>query len=352
MRQLIPALALFTVATLAAHARADASPEVLAVDVGGVPAGRPQLAVTVAGARPGAVFTLRDAASPPGTAVQPLVARSWAEGDDAIAIAIVYNGQEVYIGNERITTEDDPSRYIGVYAGLRHALDELGARRVPAGSEVSLISYAQGAMHPVPTRPLWQLSGDAIGSERDYYGRFGTDLIAGIDDGIRTLEAARTPLRALIVIGDGNDTNNEAAKQALVELKRRAARDGISTFAVIYKGMLSDPGQVITAMIPGAHTINTMDDVGAAIDGFLSRITDRVYLRFAPEELGWDGHAHAFVLRADNADVDTVMAEVPYRGSATPWYRTGYVLQLLAGFAAMLVVAAAMRLTFRWRDPV
>ena len=55
------------------------------------------------------------------------------------------------------------------------------------------------------------------------------------------LHGAKAARKALIVVGDGCDTNPDAAKTALVELKKQAKQDKIQVFAIIYKSAVSSP---------------------------------------------------------------------------------------------------------------
>ena len=352
MRQPIPALALFTVLALVDRAHADPA-EVASVEITSTPTGDPQLAVTLIDAPhvPGGALTLRETSALASTALPATSVRTYAEGHEPLALAIVYNGQEIWLGND--TFEDDEQiRFIGVMPGLRAALDQIGLQRFPAGSQAALVAYANGASIRMPLTPITGLRGANLGTQLEYRNAIGTDLVSGIEVGIHQLEMSSAPIKALIVIGDGNDTNNEAAKPALADLKRRAARDRIQTFAVIYKGQLSDDGQVIGAMIPATRTAASFEGIASAIDNFLNRITDRTYATFSGENLTWDGREHSLTISAAGEDLDPAFVAMPARIRPTPWYRTDWWMQLGAGFGLVLFLAFGMRATFRWRDPV
>jgi len=352
MRKLIPALALFTVTALVERAHAQAA-EVGAAEVVTSPTGAPTIEVTLLGGPrlPAHALRLREASAGASTGTRATTVRSYADGNEPLALAIVYNGQEVWLGNETFEA-DDGARFIGALPGVRAAIDEIAAQRYPAGSQVALVAYATGAAIRLPLSPIASLHGSVLGTQLDYRNQIGTDLVTGIEQGIRQLEMSRTPIKALIVIGDGNDTNNEAAKPALAELKKHAAREGIQTFGIIYKGVLSDEGQVLTAMISRTQTVASFEGITSAIDSILGRLTDRAYATFPGDALAWDGREHALTVSTGGEDLEPTFVALPYIAQPTPWYRTGWFLQLLAGFGAVALLAVGMRATFRWRDPV
>ena len=112
MRQLIPIATLFS---LTATASAEVS--IVATDVG-----PSEITMTLDGAPLRASdLTLREASAPRSAAVHATSVRSYAEGNEAVALAIVYNGQEIYVGNDDLVPEEDPSRYLGVLKGMQGA---------------------------------------------------------------------------------------------------------------------------------------------------------------------------------------------------------------------------------------
>src|SRR5262245_7504502 len=182
--------------------------------------------------------------------------REYTEGTETIAIALVINGQEIWIGNDEYET-DENAKYGGVLKNLEQAIDKLQLGNAgPPGSKGIVISYSTGAEIKVPMGDLKVITGGALGGQKDYHGKIGTDMVQGITMGVAELSKVATPRKALIVVGDGNDTNNEAAKTQLKDLKELARKQNIQLFAIIYKSAVSSEGAVITTMIPGAKTVN------------------------------------------------------------------------------------------------
>ena len=76
---------------------------------------------------------------------------------------------------------------------------------------------------------LKNITGGALGGQKDYSGKIGTDMVQGITMAMAELSKVTTARKALIVVGDGNDTNNDAAKNQLAQLKKEAAKDRTSS---------------------------------------------------------------------------------------------------------------------------
>ena len=238
--------------------------------------------------------------------------REYAEGTETIAIALVINGQEIWIGNEDVET-DPNATYPGVLKNLSQAIDKLQLGSAgPLGSKGLVVSYSTGAEIKVPMGDLKLITGAALGTQKDYRGKIGTDMVQGITMGLAELSKVSTARKALITVGDGNDTNNEAAKVALADLKKQAAKQNIQLFAIIYKSAVSTEGAVITTMIPGAKTVNSIDGIASELNAIIARMADRYYLTFPGFDdktdvgLPWDGKDHDLVIKIDQTDLDPV----------------------------------------------
>jgi hypothetical protein len=177
-------------------------------------------------------FSLSDPSARVPVALKAISKREYTEGTDTIAIALVINGQEIWIGNHKV--EPDPAaQYPGVLENLTAAIDRLKLGEAgPPGSKGVIISYSTGAEIKLPMSPLVELTGAALGSQEDYRGKIGTDMVQGITLGIAELSKATTVRKALIVVGDGHDTDDDRAKTQLQELKDQARKQNIDLFAV------------------------------------------------------------------------------------------------------------------------
>ncbi|MGE3546425.1 MAG: FHA domain-containing protein [Kofleriaceae bacterium] len=276
--------------------------------------------------------------------------RPYTAGTETIAIAIVFNGQEVWIGNDDIEPEDSAARYLGILKNLKLALQSVPfANAGPPGSKGMLIAYGDKAEVKVPMGPLANITSESFGTQKDYYKKLGSALVEGISLAVSELHNVTTSRKALIVVSDGNDTNNDAAKAQLAALKKQAAADKIQTFAIIYKGPVSEPGNVITTMIPTATTVNNAEGISTTIQTILSRMGDRYYLTFPGYDpkltvgLAWDGKPHDLVIKIDKDETDPVtltLAPVwqPPSAGGFPWW----ILIVVVALVVVILVAAKM----------
>jgi hypothetical protein len=284
----------------------------------------PQIEATVIGAPnlPGEKFTLREDGSKQPVELKPMSKREYAQGTEKLAIAIVMNGWEIWIGNDDVLPDGDPSRFPGVLKSLEAALDKVSFKDAgPPGSLGVVITYADSATVRIPMGPLDRITGSALGTQKDYFGTQGVELVKGVDLALSELHKVQVSRKVLIVVCDGLDKNMDAAKGQMVALKARAAADRIETFAIIYKGGMSGDGNVVSAMITQTQTVNTAENIATAIQGILSRMADRQYLTFPGFDpklglgLPWDGKAHNLILKIDKDDTDPVELSL-----APPWH--------------------------------
>jgi hypothetical protein len=311
----------------------------------------PQIEATVVAAPnlPGEKFTLREDGAKLPVELKPTSKREYTQGTEKLAIAIVMNGWEIWIGNDQVLPEGDPSRFPGVLVDLESALDKLQFKEAgPPGSVGTVITYADSATIRIPMGPLDRISGSALGTQKDYFGTQGVELVKGVDLGLSELHKVQVARKVLIVISNGLDTNMEAAKGQMIALKARAAADKIETFAIIYKGGMSGDGNVVSAMITQTQTVNTAPNIATAVQGILSRMADRQYLTFPGFDpkiglgLPWDGKTHNLILKIDKDDTDPIQITL-----APPWNvaKPGFpwLVVILVGVGAVLLAIIGIK---------
>ncbi len=294
-------------------------------------------------------FVITDPSAKPPVTLKASALRPYTAGTETIAVAFVINGQEVWIGNDEIEAEESPARHLGILKNLKQALQTVPfATAGPAGSKGVLISYGDKAEVKVPMGPIGNITAEALGSQKDYYKKFGTSMVEGINLAVSELHNVTASRKALIVVCDGNDTNNEAAKAQLQNLKKQALGEKIQTFAIIYKGELSEPGNVITTMIPTASTVSNAEGIASSIQAILSRMADRYYLTFpgfdTKSNFGflWDGKPHDLVIKIDKDDTDPVSLTLappwqPAKKGGFPWW---ILIVGIVGFLLLLIILA------------
>ena len=295
-------------------------------------------------------FTLTEPGAKKPFALKASNLRPFSAGTETIAIAFVFNGQEIWIGNDDLVPEESPERYLGILKNLKTALQTVPfATAGPPGSKGVLIVYGDKADVRVPMGPLANITAEALGTQQDYFKKTGTAMVQGITAALTELRNVTTDRKALVVVCDGNDTNPEEAKRALADLKKQAAQDKVQTFAIIYKGQLSDPANLITTMIPNARTVDGAEQIANAIKDILARLANRYYLTFPGYDnklkvgLQWDGKPHDIVVKIDKDETDPVTLTMsptwspPTKGSF-PWW-----ILAVVGVGLLLLIIIAVK---------
>ena len=297
-------------------------------------------------------FSLAEPSARVPVSMKALSKREYTEGTDTIAIALVINGQEIWIGNEDV--EQDPAaQYQGVLKNLTSAIDRLKLGEAgPPGSKGVIISYSTGAEVKMQMSPLKELTGAALGSQKDYRGKIGTDMVQGITLGIAELSKATTSRKALIVVGDGHDTDNERAKSQLKDLKDQARKQNIDLFAVLYRSAVSPEGYgVITTMIPTAKTVNSIEGIATEMSSIIERMKNRYYITFVGYDkklkkgFAWDGKDHDLVLKIDQKELEpfTLNLSPTWKpkssGGGFPWL---VVILVIVGLLFLLIIGKAV----------
>jgi len=298
-------------------------------------------------------FVLTEPGSKTPFAMKASSLRPYTAGTETIAIAFVFNGQEIWIGNDDIVPPEDPSHYPGILKNLKTALQSVPfATAGPAGSKGVLIVYGEKPEIRVPMGPIANITSESLGTQRDYFKKSGYSMVQGISAAIAELHNVTTSRKALIVVCDGNDSNADTVKGELVNLKKLAAQEKIQTFAIIYKGALSDPRNDITTMISTATTVDSAEAIANAIKAILSRMADRYYLTFPGYDpklkvgFAWDGKPHDLVVKIDKEETEPVtltLAPVwnPPKASSFPWWIIFLILGLLV--LVLIIVKVASR---------
>ncbi len=294
-------------------------------------------------------FSIVDPSAKPPVTLKAIALRPYASGSETIAVAFVINGQEVWIGNDDIEEEGNPARHLGILKELKLALQSVPiATAGPTGSKGVLITYGDKAEVKVPMGPIGNITPEALGTQRDYYKKFGTSMVEGINLAVAELHNVTASRKALIVICDGNDTNNETAKAQLATLKKQASNEKIQTFAIIFKGELSEPGNVVTTMIPTANTVSNAAGIASTMSGILSRMADRYYLVFPGYDpklnygLTWDGKVHDLIIKIDKDDTDPVPLQLspvwqPPKKGGFPWWIL--IVSIVGGLLLLIILA-------------
>ncbi len=188
---------------------------------------------------------------------------------NGIALALLVSGQEVWMGNDDMVTADDPARYTGALKAIRAALDQKPMSNFPTGSEGMILRYDSHLRTVQKLGPIERIDADAIGDQKSYFAATGSELVQGVRGALTQLAQVEAARRVLVILGDGNDTNNEAAKAQLRALRATAAGQNVEVHAIIFKAALSPDTDVIRELDPSAMTAKTSDDITSQLSTLL-----------------------------------------------------------------------------------
>ena len=272
--------------------------------------------------------------------------REYDQGTDRIAIALVLNGAELWVGNDKVETLPD-AQYPGVLDKLEAAIDQMGlAKAGPPGSKAVVISYNVGAKVVTPMDDLAKITGGALGTQQDYYKKIGTDMVQGIELAYKELKNVATERKAMIIVGDGTDTDPDKAKQSLAELKKDCAAQNIDVFAIVYVNKTGgdDKPQVISSLVV-PKTVNSVDGIQAGLADIVAHMADRFYVTFPgfddAQNLGlpWDGKNHDLVIKLDQTELEgynlTLPVWDPPKKAGFPWL---IVILSVVGLILLIVI--------------
>lgn len=183
---------------------------------------------------------------------------------EPLALAIAFSAHELWIGNDEVET-DPYSKFDGALNELKAAVDQLGLEHRRTGDLGLVVSYGTIAKLALAPGPLSRVTGAVFGTQQDYYREIASNLSSGVDLALFELEKAAPARKVLIVLGDGNDINNDAAAPVLARYKQRAAEAGIAVYAIIYKSPVSRPTSVIDQLTSNVITLSAPEDLGTRL---------------------------------------------------------------------------------------
>lgn len=282
-----------------------------------------------------------------GVTVTASSVADFADGPDSVALALVVQGSEVMMGNDTFVATDAPDSFLGYWSAVVNGLEAMDlAHRLPRGSQAMLVTYDAAARARVPMGPAARVGAAALGTQRDYYGALGTELVGGLTMAIDTLSVARADVKVLVVVGDANDTNNEAAAPALALLKKRAAQERIRVFSLVYKGRLSPPENPITRFAPDSAMYATGEALSAGMSAVIARLATRTTVMFPGEHLVWDGRPHELTVMVGKEAQDSVtvgMLDGRPSDEPAPWWHSWWK-QVALGLGSVAAIMLLMRL--------
>jgi len=201
-------------------------------------------------------------------------AKQQPQGPPAAAVAIVYSGEDLWIGNsENQKLPLGTPRTTGVLNAMKAALDKADlAHTAPPGSLGMAVSFADRPIVRVPMGPIANLTGGALGTQADYDGNLGQDLVRALGVALTELEHTPSGYKLLLVVSEGTDTAPEAARVELPKLKQRAAAHGIDVRSMIYKAELDPPKTDVIQWFSDSHRETSAEGLRVDLEITLGRL--------------------------------------------------------------------------------
>ncbi len=249
--------------------------------------------------------------------MKALSLKSFIQGSDAIALVVLIEGQQIWIGTDKVEVDPttqaavpDSEKYRGALEHLVTALEPLG-KAGPPGSLGAIMTYNDKVDIRQPMGPLANLNGASLGSQKDYFGKQTTNLTSGVTEALAQLRKVATPRKALLIIGSGTDTAPDKARVDLKELKKQADTDRVELYGFTYQPeILPDPESIVLpVLIPSTKAANSGDTIRNEISGVVSKISNRFYVIFPGYDpklkagLTWDGAEHELEVQVDNKEI-------------------------------------------------
>jgi hypothetical protein len=238
--------------------------------------------------------------------IRATAVREFVQGNEPIAIAVLVEGHQVYMGDP--DTSGD-----GAFKSIAAALDVLTSAG-PIGSKGELIVYGNSPVVKLPMGDLKNLTGAALGTQKDYAKVTARQLKSGVEQALGDLD--KLPGRKILfIIGDGADTNPDN-KVALAKLrKENDAKSHVEVWAVYYDSgndVLQADLTVLKAFVgSNVKVVTSNKDIEAATSSIVgTQIQNRYYVTFpgfddkAKIGFTWDGKPHTFVLKVGDEEVD------------------------------------------------
>ena len=285
--------------------------------------------------------------------------QTYTESNDKMAMVVLIQGDERWMGNETYRDEEDPDRQEGAYTGIGAALDALG-KAGPPGSRAALLVYTAGkAEAKQPMDDATQLAATSLGGQKDFEGKIGIPLLVGLDEAITLFDQHAGYRKILVVIGDGTGQEEDIGaglKERVDKLKQRK----VEVFSIHYESVPSPSpvGQqnMNRLGITESKHASSRDNFSAFADRFVEVIGARYYITFPGCKDGplspcftFDGQVHEFVVKAGDQESDITELQLPIWNAPKPeeesslWWLWLLLALLVIGIVVAVLVVRARR---------
>lgn len=261
---------------------------------------------------PAEKFELKDIDADPPVSAPASALTPFPESDDKMALVVLVQGDELWMGNETYVT-DDSDILQGAYAGLAEAIEAL-AKMGPVGSTGALLVYAGGSVNvKYPMGDITALS-SGLGTQRDYK-EAGVPLIVGVDEAYKALTEA-SGRRVLVIFGDGTGEQEDISKE-VAERVEKLKLLGVESFSVYFTTQPTDntaPKKNMRDLgYSGSYEAAQRDNFKSKAEDIGARISARYYLEFPAEPFATKDKATralAVTVGEDEAEFDKPLATI------------------------------------------
>ncbi|WP_428268836.1 FHA domain-containing protein [Haliangium sp.] len=318
----------------------------------------PAFRAAVVGAIPGLAekdFVLIQDDVDPAVEIAADKVKSYVESDDPMALVVLVQGDERWMGNETYRDEEDPDRIEGAFTGIGSALDALG-KAGPPGSKAALLVYTMGKAEPkLAMGPADQLGAASLGSQKDFEGNIVVPLLVGLDESMNVFDTHADYRKILVVIGDGTGQEESIAaglKDRINKLKQRK----VEVFTIHYEAIVSGSPEGQNNMkqlgYSSAKHATSRDNFAAFADGFVQQIGARYYATFPgcsdktpPVCFKLDGQRHTVLLKAGDLESDVFEVAFPVWNQPEPesslWWLWLLIILLVVVIVIVILVVRA-----------
>ncbi len=248
--------------------------------------------------------------------VTPWKIGAWQRYGAPVAVTLLVQGTEHWIGTDKLGLLHDEDVRPGVLPGLAVELDRLNFHVLPHGSRMATATYSDRVVHQADD----SIAGWPLRTQKDYLGNTRSDLSDAIEAVARGMyqREPHVSRRVIVVLGDGCDDDDAD------EDRRRALRgwlDGwrVELHAVVYKSTRSCGRLPIRELTAKVTHVTTVESLAAAAHRIVSTLDDRTYAHFDGAKLPWDGEPHAYVVIAGEQRFGPVFRTLPDRREHTDW---------------------------------
>lgn len=296
-------------------------------------------------------FQLKELDTEPPVNVKAEKALKYTESDEPLALVILVQGDERWIGNETyIENEDDKME--GAFVGVGPAIDAL-AKAGPAGSQGALIIFREGKPEVKQAMgELSKLSGASLGAQQDYSG-IGVPLVPALNEAWTMLGNMAGFRKALIVIGDGTGQKDDISTE-LRDIGKKLEETEVEIYTIHYSPVAQDSPigqQNMTRLgIDGHKAASSRENFASFAQSFVELIGARYYVYFpgfdAKTKIGFthDGAEHEYTLKVGEEESDPIaLTTMLWNAPAAPAEGSLWWLWLILVLVLVIIVVVIIK---------